>query len=489
MEYATDNYSIPEKHGREREAGKSFQLRSVLILSAAAGVFLCFLLYGILAMRFRDTFFPKTIVNGIDASGMDAEELAQAIIKKSDKYSLTLVERDGKQEKIDGDRIGLHVEVRAENLAKILEKQNAALWLFQAGGRKEYQAELSVSYDETLLRKAVKELTCLDPGQTKAPVSAHVEYVKNSGYGIVPEVMGNKVDKKKLEQAVREALTILRDSLTLDESGCYYLPKVRESDKSLKEKVRVLNRYLDMTVTYRFGARKEVVSGLQISKWIRFDCDGRASVDMMQLQKYVKSLADTYDTAYKSREFKTSYGPVVRIHQGDYGFQINRKKETEALKKIVLSGKSREREPIYIQQAASRGTADYGDTYVEINLETQHLFLYKKGRRVLDSDFVSGNLAKGYGTPCGIYGITYKQRNAVLKGADYRSQVSYWMPFNRGIGLHDADWRTKFGGDIYKHSGSHGCINLPPDKARKIFSVIQKGTPVICYSLKVTKKQ
>lgn len=144
MEYATDNYSIPEKHGRERAAEKSFQLRSVLLLSAAAGVFLCFLLYGILAMRFRDTFFPKTIVNGIDASGMDAEELAQAIIKKSDKYSLTLVERDGKQEKIDGGRIGLHVEVRAENLAKILEKQNAALWLFEAGGRKEYQAELSV---------------------------------------------------------------------------------------------------------------------------------------------------------------------------------------------------------------------------------------------------------------------------------------------------------------------------------------------------------
>lgn len=139
----------------------------------------------------------------------------------------------------------------------------------------------------------------------------------------------------------------MRDSLTLDERGCYYLPKVRQSDKGLIEKVRVLNRYLDMTVIYRFGDRKEILSGMKISKWIRFDCDGRASVDMTQLQEYVKSLADTYDTAYKSREFKTSYGPVVRIHQGDYGFQINRKKETEALKKIVLSGKSRERTYLY----------------------------------------------------------------------------------------------------------------------------------------------
>ena len=244
-----------------------------------------------------------------------------------------------------------------------------------------------------------------------------------------------------------------------------------------------------MTVTYRFGDRKEVLDGAEISRWLRFGRDGKISANLKQIQQYVKGLADTYDTAYKSRNFKTSYGPVVRIHQGDYGFQIDQKKETEALEKIVLSGRSRAREPVYIQRAASRGAADYGDTYVEINLETQHLFLYKDGRRILDTDFVSGNLSKGYGTPCGIYGITYKQRNAVLKGADYRSKVSYWMPFNRGIGLHDASWRTKFGGDIYRHSGSHGCINLPPEKAKEIFRAIQKGTPVICYAMKVTKKQ
>ena len=27
--------------------------------------------------------------------------------------------------------------------------------------------------------------------------------------------------------------------------------------------------------------------------------------------------------------------------------------------------------------------------------------------------------------------------------------------------MHDATWRGKFGGQIYKTSGSHGCINLP----------------------------
>lgn len=59
------------------------------------------------------------------------------------------------------------------------------------------------------------------------------------------------------------------------------------------------------------------------------------------------------------------------------------------------------------------------------------------------------------------------------------------MPFNGNIGLHDADWRTSFGGQIYRTNGSHGCVNLPPDYARRIYDVVQTGTPVICYNLSV----
>lgn len=91
---------------------------------------------------------------------------------------------------------------------------------------------------------------------------------------------------------------------------------------------------------------------------------------------------------------------------------------------------------------------------------------------MVESDFVSGNLAKGWGTPAGSYPLAYKQKNAVLKGENYRTPVNYWMPFNNGIGMHDAKWRSSFGGAIYKTSGSHGCINLPPSVAKTIFDNI-----------------
>ena len=107
------------------------------------------------------------------------------------------------------------------------------------------------------------------------------------------------------------------------------------------------------------------------------------------------------------------------------------------------------------------GVNDIGNSYVEIDLGNQHMYLYKEGKMILDSDFVSGNERLNHHTPDGIDAITYKSQNATLRGPGYASFVYYWMPFNGGIGLHDATWRSSFGGDIYKTDGSHGCVNLP----------------------------
>ena len=130
---------------------------------------------------------------------------------------------------------------------------------------------------------------------------------------------------------------------------------------------------------------------------------------------------------------------------------------------------------------------DYGDSYVEINLTAQHLFLYKEGKLVIESDFVSGNHARGFDTPTGAYGITYTQKDATLRGDNYETPVSYWMPFAGNVGMHDASWRSQFGGSIYKTAGSHGCINLPPSVAKVIFENVSKNYPVLVYELPGTE--
>ena len=107
----------------------------------------------------------------------------------------------------------------------------------------------------------------------------------------------------------------------------------------------------------------------------------------------------------------------------------------------------------------------------------------------METDIVSGTETKSdrY-TPSGIYYIYAKQKNRILRGQkqadgtyEYETPVSYWMPFNKGIGLHDASWRKTFGGQIYKTSGSHGCVNLPSSFAANLYGQATVNTPVVVY--------
>ena len=109
------------------------------------------------------------------------------------------------------------------------------------------------------------------------------------------------------------------------------------------------------------------------------------------------------------------------------------------------------------------------------------LWFYKDGKVVAEGSVVTGNPSKGYSTTLGTYMINYKQKGATLKGPGYEAKVTYWLPFNGNIGIHDASWRYSFGYNIYKNDGTHGCVNSPLSLAKKIYENIEPGTPVICY--------
>ena len=52
---------------------------------------------------------------------------------------------------------------------------------------------------------------------------------------------------------------------------------------------------------------------------------------------------------------------------------------------------------------------------------------------------------------------------------------------NNGIGLHDANWRSSFGGSIFLKDGSHGCVNMPNEKAAQLFKEAEIGTITVIY--------
>ncbi len=131
-------------------------------------------------------------------------------------------------------------------------------------------------------------------------------------------------------------------------------------------------------------------------------------------------------------------------------------------------------------EASPEFVLGYGLDYIDVNIENQHVILFENARKVMESDCVSGLPTAERRTHKGVFKIDYKQRNRILRGSQrlYASFVNYWMPFDGGIGLHDATWRGSFGGNIYKYSGSHGCVNLPLSFAKKLYARVYAGETV-----------
>ena len=470
----------PEKQ-EEKNAGRKIAVAvggAVLTAAVAAGA-----VYVGMGQKYKRVYFPNTTINGLDVSGLTPDEVKKQITDETSGYTMILQERGGENEAIRGSDIDLHPEFDG-TLEKILENQSPLTWGFHIGRYVDYTIDTMAVFDDAKLSAVVSGLKCLTPERAAAPQNAYISnYISGTGYEIVPEEQGASPDPQLLSDAVKNAILNFQENLSLEDAQVYQKPQITAESEALNAELAAWNKYVHTTVTYRFGNRSEVLDGEKIHTWLVSDGQGGVSLDESKIGEYVSWLGQTYNTAYKPKSLKTSYGQTVTISKSVYGWKINQKEETEALKQLLLSCESQEREPVYSQTAAVHDENDYGNTYVEINLTAQHLFFYKEGKLVVESDFVSGNESRGWSTPAGAYPLTYKQRNATLKGQNYATPVSYWMPFNGGIGMHDAYWRSSFGGKIYKTNGSHGCINLPPAVAKTVYENISAGMPVLCYHL------
>ena len=143
-----------------------------------------------------------------------------------------------------------------------------------------------------------------------------------------------------------------------------------------------------------------------------------------------------------------------------------------------------ERTPTFLYKAMGWDNGDITGTYVEVSISEQHLWCYHNYELVMDTDVVTGLPTSERETRRGIYAIDAKKEHATLGRLDvqgYASPVDYWAPFDGGRGLHDAPWRSSFGGDIYLYDGSHGCVNIPSQNMAAIYNAIEIGNAVIIY--------
>ncbi len=436
--------------------------------------------YLLTAAFFYERMMPGTYVNNIDVSLISRSEVENFLNTHSvSDYCLTVTDIHGENTAIQAEDIGLKEQYHTENLAW----QNPLLFPWYMWTGSNMTVNYDIVFDEEKLAAIVQE-KLLTPGEAgyTAPRNAYVsDYIYGSGYIMVPPDDGDTPIPEKVQSVVQEAVYAESDALNLQDMDCYEKAEIREDDPELLRLLAQKQSEVSAVITYQFGSETRVVNSDVYYPWLTVHEDGTKELDKAAVRAYVDALKEETDTAGTTRDFVTADGRTVQV-TGPFGYKMSAKKETAQLMADILSGEQITREPIYTRVGIQRDAPEYGSSYVEVDLTKQKVYLFVDGQQILETDCVTGNARRRMNTPEGIYSMTYKAKNAILRGPGYATHVNYWMPFNKGIGLHDATWRSKFGGEIYARNGSHGCVNLPLEAAKTIYEYVGKGFPVICHA-------
>lgn len=471
---------------------KTLKIILVVCLVAAAALMAVFFTY--IYIVDKNTLGREIRIYQTDVSKLTPDEAKARIIDTFENREVVFLEDGGEVYRTSLKEMGYSLDeaVLDAQLAAIKQERDTQRQIFAHPVN--FKIGYHVQKDQNLEKTALAA-SHFDNKERTASVSASIAYnEQQKAFAITSDVQGNQIDEARLLAHVDEVLqNIFQDDLLGGEvqiqlgTPVYIQPEVVVSEEMQKELASLndqLNKYRSTTVTYTFGPATEVLDGATISSWIKID-GTKLTIDEAAAKSYVENLAANYNTIYVPRTFHTSYGNDITVSGNEYGFQIDQEAELKQLLEDLKTGTAVSREPVYSIRGLQRnGRDDLAGSYIEVSLDNQHLWLYKDGALVTETDIVSGAPTPERETYRGVWPIPYKASpfNLTSDVYGYDVKVNYWMPFVYGQGLHDASWQSSFGGNRYKSgAGSHGCVNLPEDQAALIYNTIDSGYPIILY--------
>ena len=464
-----------------------------------------------------DTFPEKYSLASVDVGGMTAKEAQKAVKEAVKKYQIA-VKLDDASFDMNADELGLEYNDKTDmqmliNAANKDKEPEKKVELFKTKNAEELESALVDSYITAKTQEqsdAATQSTDTSDTDTDAdkkqdstgetqtfdirtiqPYRATIAYNADAGAfvgvdGVAGEAPVYDTATKNLKKAVKE----LKEKAELtSETGNVEGDVAADSDY-VQDALKEANAYLDVTVTCNFNpstgkAATETVGKDQISQWLVVGNDGLSvSLDGESMANYCTELAKNHDVSKtKKGQFKTTTGSVISVNVPASGQTVDGNKLYESIADAINKKQSATVEAVYseAQEEETGEYVTYGGNYCEVDLTNQMVYVYKNGQQVVSSPCVTGCIAKGHGTPTGVYSIFSMDKNRYLNGDGYKSWVNFFVPFNGGIGFHDASWRSTFGGNIYLYSGSHGCINMPYAQVQKLFANVSMGEKVIVY--------
>lgn len=420
-------------------------------------------------------FLFGTRIANVPCSFLSIEKAIEKINLEKGEEIVTFSFINDKTYDVASKELGIRVD--ETRIAQIFEQQHV-----NYKEAREYSLNGFILANPEMLRKFLRQIPELQEENMVEPQNAYMVW-DEIAFSIQEEVLGNVID---FEEAVNLALKKTQNgerhidfSLITDVT-----PEILEED--LVNERDELNSILKSSINFELSNGIFVIlDSTTIKSWIKQDENGKFTIDVESgVPEFVEYLATRVNEANSYMQFApTDYEGFITLNVPmELRAQLDKESEIAEIMSMLGASEPINTKPIYDRALISENLTNY----LELDKSRQHVWFYKELSLLVDTLCVTGNVRDGYDTPSGMFHLLNKNMDVTLEGfnkdgSKYSALVKYWMRFYEGYGIHDATWRNKFGGTIYKTSGSHGCVNVPKDAAAKIYENIDETVLIIIY--------
>lgn len=502
-----------------RDSGETNQFfgfkskKTIIFIGIGTAVVIMFLAFVIGAhIYYNSHFYPNTWIADFEISGMKLEEAKQKLPEIYSNYQLEINGRNGGKVVLAKDVINYQVNIDS-SLQEQYDIQHKDFTIFSMFKKKELNIDLGVSYDEQKLDNFLKKCELYAGSENypiKKPEDAKVVFSDDKkSLVIAQEIEGNTVQYDLFRESVKKALSEGMHSVSLEEAAVYQKPEVTAEDEGLQQELNICNPMILRWITWKIDDEiQETLGPKKIYSWCQYK-NGKVTLKKQEIQDWMEKFCQKYRTVGVTRTFTNHKGKKVKIVGGDYGWEMNYESMVSdlmsTLKKTVDANAQQtylenpgadtkkaittKLKPSYLTTAYQRDTVEKENdfdskNFTEVSLKDQKVYIIRNGKVKFSCRLVSGLPVKDRQTRTGAYYIKEHQTHRVLVGEDYKTPVDYWVRITwTGTGFHAAPWQpwSRWSKTLYMTRGSHGCLNLEPKNAQKIYQLTKYKEIVFIY--------
>ncbi len=458
----------------EIKNAEKLKKRAVITSSVIGALIVLYLLISF--GYFNNRFLPSTIINDVDCSNKTVDEISSIMAEKVNDYHLNILFNDITVDELYGSDINMEFGDMDKVLREICDHQKKISWLKGVFCNSEpISTGKGLKYDTSVLNQFINSSLVLSITSTTESVDAGIEF-KDGKYEIVPAVYGDEINKTAVVNKIISAVNSLDNSLDINRDDCFIKPVLTEDNDNLINSCNLANKLIKNKI--ELNATDDLFEiPLDIKKdWFDVNSEGSLIFDENSFAKYMDKVDKSYSASTEVREFKTFYGDTVKVTGGDFGTALNRTKMQDDMQKAMFNeGSTTVVAEFYVTQK------EIGSSYIEVDLSNQMLWMFVDGEQKLCTPIITGRDDEDHATPEGVYRLKSKSMGGTVKEKDKNKTVKYWMSINGENGICDADWKTLFGGEVYKTEGSDGSIYVLEDAAKTIYENSYENMPIVCY--------